>query len=148
MDYDYCYHDTMTDTPFWDKAKELARKMDYIDMQVKSDRARSHAWWRRMVEYGPWGGGRSSAGRVGPPEREAIPGIASLFDTTPERVAEMIAADWYGVESNVGVSARVLNLSHLIDGLREDDVVLVENLMHRLAPRTVLVRPSDETIES
>jgi hypothetical protein len=140
----------MTDTPFWDKARELARKMDYVDMQVGSRRARSHAWWRRMVEYGPWGGGSSGAGRVGPPEREAIPGIAVLFDTTPERVAEMIAADWYGVETDARVSSRVLNLSHLVDGLDDEDVALVEKLVRRLSPRrrTVEVRASDEAIQS
>jgi hypothetical protein len=122
----------MSDTPFWDAARELARKMDYVEMQVRSDRARSHAWWRRMVEYGPWGGGTSSAGRVGPPEREAIPGIAKLFGTTPERVAEMIAADWYGVRTEADVSERVLNFRHLIDALDPDDVLLVDHILRRL----------------
>lgn len=92
-----------------------------------------------MVEHGPWGGGRSGAGRVGPPEREAIPGIAKLFGTTPARVAEMIAADWYGVRTEADVSERVLNFKHLIDALDSDDVLLVDRILRRL-------RDSDEPL--
>jgi len=100
-------------------------------MQVYSDNALSHGWWRRLVQEGPWGVS-SGTGRVGPPSEERLGGIAKLFGTTPERVAQMIAADWYGVQTGVGVSDRVLNLSHLIDGLDDADASLVESLLRRL----------------
>lgn len=105
--------------------------MDYIDMSVQSGRALSHAWWRRLVQDGPWGASYGS-GRVGPPSEERLDGIAQLFGTTRERVAQMIAADWYGVQTGVGVSARVLNLSHLIDALDDEDAALAERLLRRL----------------
>jgi hypothetical protein len=130
------YHRFMTDTPFLDKTKELAQSMGYIDMQVRSesDKAMSHAWWRRLVQDGPWGEG-AGTGRVNPPGPERLDGIAKLFGTTPNRVAQMIAADWYGVQTAVGVSDRVLNLSHLIDALDDQDASLVESLLRRLSGR-------------
>jgi hypothetical protein len=126
------YHHRMSDTPFWDRAKELARTKDYVTMDAESGRARSHGWWRRLVENGPWGSGYNT-GRVGPPDREAIDGIATLFGTSPERVAEMIAADWYGVRAEIEVSDRVLNLSHVLDALSDEDAKLVERMARRLA---------------
>lgn len=132
----------MSNTPFLDKVKELTQSMDYTELQVHSDKALSHAWWRRLVQYGPWGEGPST-GRVTPPGPERIDGIAKLFGTTPDRVAQMIAADWYGVQPEAGVSARVLDLSHLIDALDDKDTALVESLLRRLSGRgrrTVLLR--------
>jgi len=126
------YNERMSATPFWDQAREIARTKDFVTMDAESGRARSHGWWRRLVAYGPWGE-TTGAGRVGPPDREALDGIAALFDTTPERVAEMIAADWYGVRSTVEVSTRVLNLGHLLDALDEKDAKLVESIIRRLA---------------
>lgn len=114
--------------------------MDYIDMQVQSDKALSHAWWRRLVQDGPWGES-SGTGRVNPPSPERLDGIGKLFGTTPDRVAQMIAADWYGVQTGVGVSARVLNLSHLIDDLSDEDAELVESLLRRLS------RPLHRTVQ-
>lgn len=101
-------------------------------MDADSGRARSHGWWRRLVEYGPWGSGYNT-GRVGPPDREALDGIAGLFGTSPERVAEMVAADWYGVRAEVEVSDRVLNLSHVLDALSDADAHLVWHIAQRLA---------------
>ena len=74
-----------------------------------------------------------NTGRVGPPDREALGGIAKLFGTSPERVAEMVAADWYGVRTEIDVSDRVLNLSHILDALSDDDAKLVESIARRLA---------------
>lgn len=130
----------MSDTPFMDKAKELARSMGYPAMQVHSDDALSHAWWRRLVQYGPWGEGPKT-GRVTPPSPERLEGIAKLFGTTPERVAQMIAADWYGVRRGIAVSDRVLNVSHLIDRLSDEDAELHAALLRRLTGgRTVETR--------
>jgi hypothetical protein len=69
---------------------------------------------------------------VGPPDREALDGIAKLFGTSPERVAEMVAADWYGVRAKSEMSDRVLNLSHLIEALSDDDAKLIESIVRRL----------------
>ena len=77
-------------------------------MSVECDRARSHTWWKRLVEYGPWES--RGYGRVGPPDREALHGIARLFGTTAEHVATMVAADWYGVDPETEVSTQVLRL--------------------------------------
>lgn len=101
-------------------------------MDAESGRARSHGWWRRLVEDGPWGKGYRT-GRVGPPDREALEGIAKLFGTSPTRVAEMVAADWYGVSTEMEVSDRVLNLSHVLDALSHEDAKLVEDIARRLA---------------
>lgn len=100
-------------------------------MQIECDEVRSHTWWKRLVEDGPWGG-RHGYGRVTPPERDIIEPIAKMFRTTSERVAEMIAADWYGVNTEVSVSNRTRNLSHLLDALNEDDASLIETIARRL----------------
>jgi hypothetical protein len=137
------YHHTVSETPFLDRARVIARTKEFVAMDAESDRARSHAWWKRLVTYGAWGQGWTG-GRVGPPDREALDGIAKLFGTTPERVAEMVAADWYGVNTEVEVSARVLNLSHILDSLSEDDAKLVESLARRLAEDRGKVLDSEE----
>jgi hypothetical protein len=122
----------MIETPFRDTAATLARTKGYLRMQIGCDQVRSHTWWKRLVEDGPWGG-RAGYGRVTPPERDIIEPIAKLFGTTSERVAEMIAADWYGVNTQVGVSNRIRNLSHLLDALNENDASLIEAIARRLA---------------
>jgi hypothetical protein len=103
--------------------------MDFVTMQVNSDSARSHGWWRNLVVHGPWNG----ESRVGPPGPEALPGIARLFGTTPEQVAVMIAADWYGVRLDTAVSPRVLRIAPILDHLNDGDAGFVEMLAHRLA---------------
>ncbi|MEV0876613.1 hypothetical protein AB0I85_02120 [Micromonospora echinofusca] len=120
----------MNDTPFRSMAGKLSAQMDYVTMSVMCDRARSHAWWKNLVEYGAWKG---PGGRVGPPDPEALPGIAKLFGTTEKQVAAMIAADWYGVLPNAEVSTSALNLGPLLDELDESDLELVEALVRRLA---------------
>jgi hypothetical protein len=100
-------------------------------MQVDCDDARSHTWWKRLVEDGAWGS-RPGVGRVGPPEPDTLGPIANLFGTTPERVAEMIATDWYGVHNETQVSNRVQNMSHLLDALGEEDAKLIETIARRL----------------
>jgi len=121
----------MSDSPFRDLAQEIARNSDYITMSVNSDRARSHGWWKNLVEYGAWAGPGTT--RVGPPDPEALSGIAKLFGVTEDQVAAMVAADWYGVGSESELSARVLRLGPLIDELEVVDAKLVERLIHRLA---------------
>ena len=123
----------MSDTPFRNMAKKIASNngSDYMAMQYESGRARSHAWWRNVVEHGAWNGPGST--RVGPPDPEAISGIAQLFGTSTEQVCAMIAADWYGVHPDIDVSARVLRLAPLLERLSEDDADLVEALSRRLS---------------
>jgi len=125
----------MTHTPFRDAARRLpeARQRDYAAMQVKSDRARSHGWWRNLVEYGAWSG--PNATRVAPPDREALTGIAKLFETTEEHVAEMVAADWYGVHPDLEVSPAALRLAPTLAQLGDDDLDLLETIARRLATR-------------
>jgi len=126
------YHHFMSGQPFRDTAKRIADAgRDYISMSVESDRARSHGWWRNVIEYGPWKGPGST--RVGPPDPEALPGIAKLFGTTPDQVAVMIAADWYGVYPDSEVSPRALQLSPILDSLDDEDAKIVEHLARRLA---------------
>jgi hypothetical protein len=121
----------MSTTPFRDTASKIARNMDYLDMSVASKRARSHGWWRNVVEYGAWEGPGNN--RVGPPTPDALAGIAALFGTSEEQVSAMIAADWYGVHPDTEVSARALRLSPVLDTLSEHDAELVEALARRLA---------------
>jgi hypothetical protein len=121
----------MSTTPFKDTAQKVSRTMDFLDMSVGSDRARSHGWWRNLVEHGAWKG--PGSGRVGPPTPEALPGIAKLFGTTKDQVAAMVAADWYGVHPDTTISARALALSAALDKLDDFDAELVEKLIRRLS---------------
>ncbi|MFF4835495.1 hypothetical protein [Streptomyces sp. NPDC001315] len=126
----------MTNTPFRDTAKALAERMDYIAMQVGCDRARSHSWWRNVVEHGPWKG---QQGRTAPPTPDEWAGIAKLFGTTEDQVCAMISADWFGVQPGAEVSARVMKLAPLLDELTEKEAeavgVIVRSMTSPLAPR-------------
>ncbi|MCO5994767.1 hypothetical protein [Actinoallomurus rhizosphaericola] len=122
----------MSSSPFRDTARKIARNKDYYSMAWESDRARSHGWWKNLIEYGAWQG-PPGGGRVGPPDPEALDGIAKLFGTTTERVSAMIAADWYGVRPDTDLSARVLSLGPVLDRLTDSDAELVEDLARRLA---------------
>lgn len=110
----------------------IANSKDYLTMSVECGRARSHTWWKRFVEQGAWGES-PGYGRVGPPEPQALDGIARLFGTTRDQVAKMVAADWFGVHPETEVSTRVLRLSPVLDALDEADAKLVEALARRLA---------------
>ncbi len=106
-------------------------------MSFDSQRARSHGWWKNLVEHGAWRGPNTI--RVGPPDREALPGIAKLFGTSVEQVAAMVAADWYGVYPDADVSTRALRLSPTLDRLSDPDAELLEKLAKRL---TGEIRPA------
>jgi hypothetical protein len=71
--------------------------------------------------------------RVGPPDRNAVNGIATLLGSTPGRVNEMVAEEWYGV-AMTDQSARVRGLSSRLDALGSDDAALVERIVQRLQP--------------
>jgi len=126
-----CYIADMPTTPFKDIAKRIGRLKDYQTMSHESDRARSHGWWKNLVEHGAWGG--RNGNRVGPPTPETLPGIAKLFGTTVEQVSAMVAADWYGVYPDADVSPRALALSPTLDRMGESDAALLETLAKRLA---------------
>lgn len=119
-------------TPFTDKAREIARTTTYAEMSRRSNGALSHEWWRRLAAHGPWGGSMAT-GRVTPPAREAIPGIALLFGLPGARVAEMIAEDWFSARPEGGLTDRVLNARHAIDSLSDEDYGMVAGLARRLA---------------
>jgi hypothetical protein len=127
----------MTDTPFRDTAKALAERMDYVAMQVGCDKARSHSWWRNVVEHGPWKG---QQGRTAPPTPDEWAGIAKLFGTTEDQVCAMIAADWFGVQPGTEASARVMKLAPLIDELTEKEAeavgVIVRSMRSPLPPHS------------
>ncbi|QIK74114.1 hypothetical protein [Nocardioides piscis] len=122
----------MSTTPFQDAARDVARRTgdDYVRMQVDCEGARSHAWWRNLVRHGAW---EPAGSRVGPPTPEAIPGIAALFSTTEDQVARMIAADWYGVQSEAQASAQAQKIAAVLGTLDQDDLDLVDDLVGRLA---------------
>jgi hypothetical protein len=123
----------MTKTPFRDSLSKLSTAgKDWQAMSYESDRARSHSWFRNMVEFGAWGVTTNGA-RVGPPTPEEFPGLAKLLGTTPEQVAAMIAADFYAVDTGEGYSARVQRIAPLVDGLAEADAELVETIARRLS---------------
>jgi hypothetical protein len=134
----------MNKTPFRDTACVIARTNDYITMSHDSDRARSHSWWKNLVEHGAWNG-PPGGGRVGPPGPDAIPGIARLFGTTPQQVAAMIAADWYGVHPDTEISGTVLRLGPIFDQLGEDDLTLLDTLARRLAQHPTPPHDDSET---
>ncbi|MGW9589488.1 hypothetical protein ACWHLZ_04125 [Streptomyces chartreusis] len=109
--------------PFEQMVQDLNRKgMRFIDMQVKSDDARSAAWWNQVA----------NRMLVNPPPRDLFPKFAQMMGVTERRVAEMAAEEWYGVTPMDGISARVQGLADAIDSLSGEDVELVEQLIHRL----------------
>ncbi len=119
----------MTGALFADTVRRLNKAMRYSDMARDSDDARSQAWWNNLANYGAWGG--PSGVRVGPPPPEAIPGIARLFNETEDRVREMIAADWYGV-NQPEIGPELLRFKPLLERLTEDDLERLEDLARRL----------------
>ncbi len=121
----------MSREPFRDIAIKIAENTDYITMSVNSDRARSHGWWRNLVEHGAWGGPGTT--RVGPPDPEALPGIAALFGTSKEQVAKMVAADWYDVDCDAQPSPRTTRLAPMLERLSDYDAELVRKLVRRLS---------------
>lgn len=100
-------------------------------MSVAADQARSHSWLKNMAEQGAWGS--AGSGRVGPPTPDQFPGLAKLLGTTKEAVAAMVAADFYGIDTGEGHSARVQRMAPMIDSLTDDDGNLVEGLVGRLS---------------
>jgi hypothetical protein len=115
---------------FQDAARDVARRNGQdARMQVESRGARSHAWWRNLVKYGAWD---PPGSRVGPPTPEAIPGIATLFNTTEEQVAAMIAADWYGVQPRSDLSTQAQKIAARLNTLEQEDLDLLDDLVRRL----------------
>lgn len=109
--------------PFEKMVKDLnGRGMRFIDMQVKSDEARSAAWWNQIA----------NGVIVNPPPAELFPQFARMMGVTERRVAEMAAEEWYSVTPKDGISERVQRLADAIDSLSEKDAAMVEQLIHRL----------------
>lgn len=104
---------------------------DWVTMSVEADRARSHSWLKNMAENGAWG--NAGSGRVGPPTPSEFDGLAKLLGTTADQVAAMVCADFYGIDTDTGYSARVMRLAPLVDDLADDDLALVDTLVQRLA---------------
>jgi len=121
----------MSDTPFQDMARKIAKKKSYVAMSYECDQVRSHGWWKNLVDYGPWKGPNHT--RVNPPDPQSLTGIAKLFGTSAEEVAAMVAVDWYGVHRDVEMSARAQRLAPILDKLSESDVGLVDALAQRLS---------------
>lgn len=123
----------MTTSPFRESLKKLsAAGKDWQAMSYESDRARSHSWFRNMTEYGAWGTTTNGA-RVGPPTPDEFAGLAKLLGTTSDQIASMVVADFYGVDTGNGFSARMQRLSPIIDGLAEADAELIEIAARRLS---------------
>jgi hypothetical protein len=56
----------MTDEPFRRKAIQVYRRLGrYEAMAAGCDHARSHAWWRNLVDNGAWGEKREHWLRTG-----------------------------------------------------------------------------------
>ncbi len=125
------YAKDMTITPFRDKARQIAESSDYMTMQVRSQKARSHSWWRNVCEYGPWEGPNGT--HTGPPTPAEFDGVAKLFKVSTDQVARMIAADWYGVPMNGPVSDRSSRVVVKLESLSAADAKLAEALVDRLA---------------
>ncbi|MDX3615971.1 hypothetical protein [Streptomyces europaeiscabiei] len=116
------------------------RGMRFIDMQIKSDEARSAAWWNQIA----------NGVIVNPPPRDLFPKFAQMMGVTERRVAEMAAEEWYGVTPRDGVSSRVQGLADAIDSLSDEDAAMVEAFIHRLRkgpvkkPKIVVRREPEE----
>ncbi|WP_344264518.1 hypothetical protein [Streptomyces sodiiphilus] len=103
--------------------KDLNRRgMRFIDMQTKSDDARSAAWWNQVA----------NGAVVNPPPADLFPKFARMMGVTERRVAEMAAQEWYGVTPKDGISPRVLRLADALDSLSDDDAAMVERLIRRM----------------
>src|SRR4051812_14542908 len=115
--------------PFSNRVAELrGRGYRYADLEEKSRRARSTAWFNKLMNSSsPW--------VVSPPDQGTLEALAELLETTARHVAEMVAQEWYGVK-RTEQSPRVAALTPRLDALTKEDAELVESLIQRLQPRT------------
>ena len=113
----------MGSEPFRQKVVDLNRTMRFSDMAHECNDARSSAWWNNV----------KNGQRVAPPPPEILDDIGRLFGVPAERVAEMVAEQWYGISPTADLSMRVRAIGSSLDALSDRDYALVESLVHRLA---------------
>jgi hypothetical protein len=113
--------------PFTQRVNVLRdRGRRYSDLAVESNDARSSAWFNKLCNATtPW--------VVGPPDKESIPGLATLLGVTQKQLKEMIAAEWYGVDASEALSPRARTLGPILDNLSNEDFQRIEDLANRLA---------------
>ncbi|MDT3443319.1 MULTISPECIES: hypothetical protein [unclassified Pseudofrankia] len=118
--------DELEGRPFTERIEDLRRRgYRYADLEAGSDRARSTAWFNKLINFGP--------DAVGPPAQDTFAGFAKLLNVTQRDVAVAVAEEWYGVKA-ADQSRRVRGLAARINALSKADSDLVEQLIQRLQP--------------
>lgn len=116
----------MTVRPFTDRLNSIRQdnRYRYADLEAKSDRVRSTAWFNNLINGGTWA--------VSPPPRDTWSGLASLLETSVDDVRRIVAEEWFEVPPPEKMSSRVAALRSRLDDLSDEDAGLVEALVQRL----------------
>ncbi len=94
------------------------------DLARRSGAVRSTSWFQNLCgNQDPW--------TVNAPDRNAVIGLAKLLNTTPRRINEMVAREWYGIESAC-LPAPVSAIAMRLETLDGDDLALIEMFLDRL----------------
>ncbi|MET8748081.1 hypothetical protein [Streptomyces sp. NPDC004728] len=89
------------------------------------DGSRSTAWWNNMANY------RMET----PPGPKYLPGVAAVLKLSERRVAELIAAQWYGVRPDDKIPESLRSLVSVLEGVDPDDLPLLEQLAQSLSEK-------------
>ena len=111
--------------PFTDALNALrSRGYRFQDLSVRSDEARSTAWFNNLVNSDdPWA--------VAPPSDRTWPGLAQLLGITEAHLRELIAAEWFGVKASV-IPGDTRTFVDLAADLPPRDVELLTAIARRL----------------
>ena len=112
--------------PFTDaiNRKRAEDGLRFIDLETKSSRARSTAWYNYLVNSTtPW--------KVNPPTKDTFTGLRKLLGVSEQVLKNWIAQEWYG-SSPDNVSTRVTVLADAIDALSEEDYVMLVAVLTRM----------------
>lgn len=109
-----------TKGPFRDAVVKLyawGHGLRFQDIAAGCDHVRSATWWNQV----------HNAKAVSPPAVELMPYLGKVLGFPAEAVAEMVAAQWYGV-TKADVSERVARMAPLIDSLSEEMAAVLERM--------------------
>jgi len=111
--------------PFTESINALRSKgYRFQDLSVRSDEARSTAWFNNLVNSeDPWA--------VAPPSDRTWQGLARLLGITEQHLRELVAAEWFGVKASATPDS-TRAIADLLKDLPPRDVELVTAIARRL----------------
>ncbi len=129
--------------PFTEAVNALrAKGYRFQDLSVRSDEARSTAWFNNLVNSNdPWA--------VAPPSDRTWPGLAGLLGITEQHLRELVAAEWFDVTATP-TSHSTRAIADLLADLPPRDIELVTAVARRLKQGPRHLTPAetfDEALE-